>query len=50
METTNETVVPEHYNANQLVTYKVISTEGIATYPTVKVADLEWDLEQNLLS
>jgi hypothetical protein len=47
METNNETVVPEHYNANQLVTYKVISTEGIATYPTVKVADLEWDLEQN---
>lgn len=45
METTNETVVPEHYNPNQLVTYKVIEN-GNATYPTVKVVDLEWDLYQ----
>jgi hypothetical protein len=45
METT-ETVVPEHYNSNQLVTYKVIEN-GVATYPTVKVVDLEWDLYQN---
>jgi hypothetical protein len=54
METTNETyqppVAPEHYNPNQLVTYKVIdvdSTEKYVSYPTVKVTDIEWDLEQN---
>ena len=53
METTNETyqppVAPEHYNPNQLVTYKVIdvdSTEKYVSYPTVKVVDLEWELEQ----
>ena len=53
METTNETyqppVVPEHYNPNQLVTYKVIdvdSTEKYVSYPTVKVTDIEWELEQ----
>ena len=46
METTNEIVVPEHYNPNQLVTYKVIEN-GSATYPTVKVVDLEWDLYQS---
>jgi hypothetical protein len=43
---TNETVAPEHYNPNQLVTYKVIEN-GTAKYPTVKVVDLEWDLHQN---
>ena len=43
METT-ETLVPEHYNPNQLVTYKVINgTE--TTYPTSKVTDIEWKLE-----
>ena len=46
METTNETVVPVHYNPNQLVTYKVIE-DGTTSYPTVKVVDLEWDLHQN---
>jgi hypothetical protein len=46
METNNETVVPEHYNPNQLVTYKVIEN-GSVTYPTVKVTDVEWDLYQN---
>lgn len=49
METTNETVVPEHYNPNQLVTYRVIDNdEGKETnwYPTVKVSQIEWDLEQ----
>jgi len=46
METNNETVVPEHYNPNQLVTYKVIEN-GSTTYPTVKVTDIEWDLYQN---
>jgi len=39
METNNETVVPEHYNPNQLVTYKVIEN-GSTTYPTVKVTDI----------
>jgi hypothetical protein len=50
METTNETVVPAHYNPNQLVTYKVIdldATDQTISYPTVKVTDIEWDLEQN---
>jgi hypothetical protein len=43
METT-ETMVPEHYNPNQLVTYKVIDgTE--TTFPTSKVTDIEWKLE-----
>ena len=49
METTNETVVPAHYNPNQLVTYKVIdldATDQTISYPTVKVTDIEWDLEQ----
>lgn len=46
METNNETVVPEHYNPNQLVTYKVID-EGSVSFPTVKVTDIEWDLQQN---
>jgi len=48
METTETTetvnVVPVHYNPNQLVTYKVIDNANV-TYPTVKVVDLEWDLE-----
>jgi hypothetical protein len=49
METTNETVVPAHYNPNQLVTYKVIdldATDQTISYPTVKVTEIEWDLEQ----
>ena len=51
METTNEIVVPNHYNPNQIVTYKVIDSEAhesdIANwYPTVKVTDLEWELHQ----
>ena len=43
---TTDTVVqaPEHYNPNQLVTYKVINT-GETTYPTSKVTDIEWQLE-----
>jgi hypothetical protein len=43
-------VVPEHYNPNQLVTYKVINldaTDQVISYPTVKVTDIEWDMEQN---
>jgi len=45
METT-ETMVPTAapYNPNQLVTYKVINN-GEATYPTSKVVDIEWQLE-----
>ena len=49
METNNETVVPAHYNPNQLVTYKVIdldATDQTISYPTVKVTEIEWDLEQ----
>ena len=49
METNNETVVPLHYNPNQLVTYKVIdldATDQTISYPTVKVTEIEWDLEQ----
>jgi hypothetical protein len=43
METTEIVQAPEHYNPNQLVTYKVIN-DGNATYPTSKVVDLEWTL------
>ncbi len=52
-ETNNEVyqppVAPEHYNPNQLVTYKVIdvdSSEKYVSYPTVKVTEIEWDMEQ----
>ena len=45
METTNDIVVPEHYNANQLVTYKVIEG-GSVTFPTIKVNELEYILER----
>ena len=37
-------MVPAEYNANLLVTYKDI-TDGVATYPTIKVNDLEWKLD-----
>ena len=50
METNNEIVVPLHYNPNQLVTYKVIdldAPDNTISYPTVKVTQIEWDLEQN---
>ena len=43
METTTE--VPATYNANVFVTYKDI-IDGVATYPTIKVNDLEWKLER----
>lgn len=45
METTTETVVPEHYNPHQLVTYKVVEN-GETTYPTRKVTDVEYDLDR----
>jgi len=37
-------VVPESYNANLLVTYKVIRGYSDPEYATEKVASLEWDL------
>ena len=49
METTNVIEAPVHYNPNQLVTYKVIdldATDQTISWPTVKVVDLEWELEQ----
>ena len=48
METT-ETVVPIHYNPNQLVTYKVIDLDApdqTISYPTEKVTQIEYALEQ----
>jgi hypothetical protein len=50
METTQE--APIHYNPNQLVTYKVIDLddrsqgESVAHYPTEKVTQIEYALEQ----
>ena len=44
METTNIVDAPVHYNPNQLVTYKVINA-GETTYPTDKVTEIEWQLE-----
>lgn len=35
----------DEYNPNALVTYKSI-VNGEATYPKIKVVDLEWELEQ----
>ena len=43
METT-ENVVPDTYNPNLLVTYKVIRGYSDAEYATDKVASIEWDL------
>ena len=41
-----ETVtIPAEYNANILVTYKDI-VDGVPTFPTIKVNDLEWKLER----
>ena len=45
METETPAVtVPDTYNANLLVTYKVIHGYSDATYDTDKVASIEWDL------
>jgi hypothetical protein len=45
METETQTpTVPESYNANLLVTYKVIRGYSDAEYATDKVASIEWDL------
>ncbi len=45
MEDTTTQEAPVHYNPNQLVTYKVIDGEAV-NYPTEKVAQIEWSLEQ----
>ena len=45
METeTPAVIVPDTYNSNLLVTYKVIRGYSDAEYATDKVASLEWDL------
>ena len=44
MEETTTPAVPDTYNANLLVTYKVIHGYSDPEYATVKVASLEWDL------
>jgi hypothetical protein len=44
-ETTTPTVIiPESYNSNLLVTYKVIRGYSDAEYATDKVTSIEWDL------
>ena len=43
-ETTNAVTVPDTYNSNLLVTYKVTRGYSDAEYATDKVASLEWDL------
>jgi len=43
-ETTPAVIVPDTYNANLLVTYKVIHGYSDATYETDKVASIEWSL------
>jgi hypothetical protein len=42
--TTTTTPVPDTYNSNLLVTYKVIRGYSDAEYATDKVASIEWDL------
>ena len=42
--TTPAVTVPDTYNSNLLVTYKVIRGYSDAEYATDKVASLEWDL------
>jgi len=41
---TTTTPIPDTYNANLLVTYKVIRGYSDAEYATDKIASLEWDL------
>lgn len=42
--TTTTTPIPDTYNSNLLVTYKVIKGYSDAEYATDKVASIEWDL------
>jgi hypothetical protein len=45
VETTEQvTIVPESYNSNLLVTYKVIRGYSDAEYATDKVTNIEWEL------
>ena len=44
MEDTTTPTVPDTYNSNLLVTYKVIRGYSDAEYATDKVASIEWDL------
>jgi hypothetical protein len=44
MEETNTVTVPDTYNPNLLVTYKVIRGYSDAEYQTDKVTSIEWDL------
>lgn len=44
METTTTTPIPDTYNSNLLVTYKVIRGYSDAEYATDKVTSIEWDL------
>jgi hypothetical protein len=44
MEETNTVTVPDTYNPNLLVTYKVIRGYSDAEYATDKVTSIEWDL------
>jgi hypothetical protein len=44
MEETTTTAVPDTYNPNLLVTYKVIRGYSDAEYQTDKVTSIEWDL------
>jgi hypothetical protein len=44
METTTTTPIPDTYNPNLLVTYKVIRGYSDAEYATDKVTSIEWDL------
>ena len=42
--TVTTTPIPESYNSNLLVTYKVIRGYSDAEYATDKVTSIEWDL------
>jgi hypothetical protein len=42
--TTTTTPIPESYNSNLLVTYKVIRGYSDAEYATDKITSIEWDL------
>ena len=45
--TTTTTPIPESYNPNLLVTYKVIRGYSDAEYTTDKVTSIEWDLHNS---
>jgi hypothetical protein len=47
MEETSTVTVPDTYNPNLLVTYKVIRGYSDAEYATDKVSSIEWDLHNS---